>query len=155
MAGISVTANRISLTHFWSDVTELFTFDTYTDTSVLIADVVTSAVQKEGQTNASKAFDHVINAGFSGSNRNILFLFSSARFTDIDDVRTKVQQLKAAGVYIATVGVGLGSNHSNLIDIASDPAFSYLIGEDVYIDNSSLQAILSTLKYDFCSGYVD
>ena len=155
MAGISITANRISLTHFWSDVTELFTFDTYTDTSVLIADVVTSAVQKEGHTNARKAFDHVIQTGFTGSNRKIVFLFSSARFTDIDDARTKAQQLKDDGVYIATIGVGLNSNHSNLLDIASDPAFSYLIGEDVYIDNSSLQALLSTLKYEFCDGYVD
>ena len=136
-------------------MSELFTFDTYTDAKALIADVVTTAVQKKGQTNASKAFDHVIQTRFTGSNRKIVLLFSSARFTDIDDVMVKAQQLKDNGIYIATVGVGLNSNHSNLLNIASDPAFSYLIGPDVYIDKSSLQALLSTLEYEFCDGYVD
>ena len=156
LQGINISV-RISLSHFWSEVTDLFTFDTYFDKNELIADVMKSASQISGSTNASKAFDHVLQNGFPRSirNRKVLLVFSSARYPDIEHVKTKAQQLKADGVYIVTIGVGLKSDHTNLLDIASDPAFSYLTGEDVYIDKSSLQALLSTLEYDFCDGYVD
>ena len=152
---IGVSAVRISLTHFWSEVTDKFSFDTYSDKDELIAYVVSSASQKDGSTNAGKAFDYVIQSGFQGSNRKVLLVLSSARYPDIDDVKTKAQQLKSDGVYIVTIGVGLKSDHANLLDIASDPAFSYLTGDDVHIDKSSLQALLSTLEYEFCDGYVD
>ena len=151
---------RVSLSHIWSDV-QMFSTDSNTDADKLIADVVNSAAQKSGSTNASKAFDHMIQNGFSTSrdDRNVVILFSSGRYSDSDfnDAKTKAEVLKsgANSVYVVTVGAGLGSNLTNLLDIASDPAFCFLIGDDLYVNKSALQALLSTLEFDFCSGYVD
>ena len=152
---------RVSLSHIWSDVQQMFSSDSYTDVEELIANIVTSASQKSGSTNASKAFDHMIQNGFSTSrgDRNVVILFSSGRYSDSDfnDAKTKAGVLKsgANSVYVVTVGAGLGSNLTNLLDIASDPAFCFLIGDDLYINKRALQALLSTLEFDFCSGYVD
>ena len=152
---------RVSLSHIWSDVQQMFSTDSNTDAEKLIADVVNSAAQKSGSTNASKAFDHMIQNGFSTSrgDRNVVILFSSGRNSDSDfnDAKTKAEVLKsgANSVYVVTVGAGLGSNLTNLLDIASDPAFCFLIGDDLYVNKSALQALLSTLEFDFCSGYVD
>ena len=152
---------RVSLSHIWSDVQQMFSSDSYNDVEELIANIVTSASQKSGSTNASKAFDHMIQNGFSTSrgDRNVVILFSTGIFSDSDfnDAKTKAEDLKSGpnAVYIVTVGAGLGSNLTNLLDIASDPAFCFLIGDDLFVNKRALQALLSTLEFDFCSGYVD
>ena len=152
---------RFSLSHIWSDVKMILISDSYTDIDTLLADAITAASQKSGSTNASKAFEHVIQNGFptSRGDRNVLILFSTGRFSDNDfnDVKTKAKAIRSGpkAINIVSVGAGLNSYVTNLVAIASDPAFCFLIGDDVYMYKSSLQALLSTLEFDFCSGYLD
>ncbi|XP_052774125.1 collagen alpha-5(VI) chain-like [Mya arenaria] len=57
---------------------------------------------------------------------------------------------KKFDVTVVTIGVGWRTNIKNLLEISSDPAYTYVLGDEMGADETVLYSLFSSLEYDQC-----
>lgn len=152
---ISEQGTHVSYTRYGKNVHVEFGFDLHYHQDPLIAALSNVARLKQvmGPTNTTKVLEHFLTEGFSSSRsevRRIMVLFSNGHFGDLDLVTRVANDLKAAGVIIAAVGAGASANMTSLLNIASDPAFVYILGDDVYTETSTINTLKSSFEFYEC-----
>lgn len=110
------------------------------------------------QANVSTALNEIHQKGFTtlkGSRpnaRQIVILVTSGKGSETKNAKEASKRLKESGRIVVTIGAGLNINMTNLLELSTDPAFTYVIGDDVYTDVSVLDSLRTTFVYDYCSN---
>ena len=152
---VSTNGVHISYTRYGESLYEEFDFDEH-----LTSDDVVIALSKperlnsvKGPSNATNALLHFQNEGFSNTlvdKRKFIVLFTNGNFHDFDNVVKVADDLKNENIFIVTVGSGHSVNMTSLLQIASDPAFVYVIGDDVHTDISAIYTLISSFEFYDC-----
>jgi hypothetical protein len=83
--------------------------------------------------------------------RKIIVVVTTGSTNDMKQVLTETKKLKNSGKIIVTVGAGLNASYTNLLEISSDPALTFILGDDVHINVKVLDSLKTLLEYDECS----
>ena len=112
--------------------------------------------QWTGPANLSRALDHVTNSGFDAATgsrsaaRKFVVVFLHGLSDDYTAVKSSADALKRSGVTMATVGLGY-TNMTSLLELASDPALAFSVGEDINIPYKVLSAMAGSMEFDVCN----
>ena len=155
---VGPNATQFSFSTFTSVINNIFNFTTHSNRVNLIADVNKKTRQESNKNvNITRALTKVNQNGFSsirGSRsdaRKILILITPGKVDDIQEAKKEAKRLKDSGVIIVTIGAGRDVSLTNLLAISSDPALTFVVGDDVHIDVNVLNSLRTTLTYDYCS----
>ena len=136
----------------------MYNFTTYTTRADLIADIAKTTKQPFTTTaNVTNALIELNQNGFSTSRgsrayaRKVVVVVTSGNVNDMQKLLTEAKYLKDAGIIIVSIGSGLNANYTNLLEMSSDPALTYIVGDDVHIDVTALESLKTLLVYDYCS----
>ncbi|XP_060557888.1 collagen alpha-6(VI) chain-like [Ruditapes philippinarum] len=156
-ADIGPEFTQLRYSTFTDTANTIYDFDTYNDSRDHIAEVSRKTKQASStNVDVAKALDVIYLHGFSNSTgarpgaRQILILITSGNISDMQKVLMKAKHFKDQGVIVVTIGAGLNSNYTNLLEIASDPFFTFILGDDVNIDVKVLDSLKTTLVYGHC-----
>ena len=149
---------QFSFTTFTDQYKNKIEFHDFSDATSLISEINSNTRIIHGSmANVSNVLEYVHTSGFTSVNgarpnsRKVVIVFSSGLVDDMALTESQSKMLKASGYLVVTVGIGLDANYSNLVDISSDPAFTFILGDDVNQEVDDLEALLSTLEYSTCS----
>lgn len=156
---VGSSKTQFSYTIFATTSNNVFDFGQYSTSSEMIIEVNKNSHRDDSvlYPNASHVLYTLKNSGFSSSTgsrtsaRKIVLLISQGHFGDIDLAKQHIDDLKGNGVTVVTVGIGLSSNVTLLRDLASDPALSYNVGEEIYTNVNVLRSLYSTITFRHCS----
>ncbi|XP_045169650.2 collagen alpha-5(VI) chain-like [Mercenaria mercenaria] len=156
---VGLNATQFSYSTFTDTMHNIYSFDTHGERVDLIAEV-SKKTKHVFSTNGdvANALSDLYQNGLSSSKRSrsearqIVVLITSGHVDDTNQVRAEAQRLKDSGNIIITIGAGLSANMTNLLEISSDPAFTYILGDDVNINVDVLDSLKTTFVYDFCSN---
>ncbi|XP_053374307.1 collagen alpha-5(VI) chain-like [Mercenaria mercenaria] len=156
---VGLNATQFSYSTFTNTMHNIYSFDKYSERVDLIAEV-SKKTKHVFSTNGdvANALGDLYQNGFSSSKgsrseaRQIVVLITSGQLGDMEQVKAEAKRLKDSGKIIITIGTGLSANMTNLLEISSDPAFTYIIGDDVYTDFDVLDSLKTTFVYDYCSN---
>ena len=158
----SLTINKdgahIAFTRFADTVQDEFSLDDYmTQQEIIIAMTSNGRTSQFQQPpNTSKALQHVqlnsftVTQGRRSNARKVVVLFSNGHFIEKEGVKTQANLLKDGGVVLVCIGVGRDADVTSLLEIASDPTFVYVVGDDVFTNMSVLSSLAGSLEFDVC-----
>ena len=147
---------RISYTTYGPIVKKIFDFNVYDQNGKAISAIQKTAFEPVGHANLSMVLDYFLGEGFTESRggrhgfRKVLILLTNGFFADSAKVSEKARALREAGVILVTISTGKDVNVTSLIDLTSDPSFTFIVGEEVFIPNSVLNVLNGIMKYEVC-----
>jgi uncharacterized protein YegL len=157
-ANVAKSAVQFSITTFAEQYEPQVDFNHFYDGPSLISWINSNIrMVKESTSNISRALEYISSDGFTAvkgartNSRKVVMLFSSGEVDDLTLVKAQSKLLKDAGYLVVTVGIGLEANYANLIQISSDPAFTFILGDEMEQEVDNLEALLSTLEHSLCS----
>ena len=157
----SDVANNIvqfSFTTFADQYKNEIEFNHFSDRPSIISKInANTKMADEPNSNVSKVLEHIYSDGFTAAkgtrahSRKIVMLFTSGQVDDLTLIKNQSKRLKDSGYLVVTVGIGLEANYTNLVELSSDPAFTFILGDDLKLEVDNLEALLSTLEHSLCS----
>ncbi|XP_060557921.1 collagen alpha-6(VI) chain-like isoform X1 [Ruditapes philippinarum] len=151
-------ATQFSYSTFTETVHNVYDFTTYKSRADQIADISKKTRQTISTTaNLANALNELKQNGFSAGRgsrldaRKIIVVVTTGSTNDMKQVLTETNKLRNSGKIIVTVGAGLNANYTNLLEISSDPALTFILGDDVHINVKVLDSLKTLLEYDECS----
>ncbi|XP_053374160.1 uncharacterized protein LOC123531094 [Mercenaria mercenaria] len=157
-SNVSADAVQFSYTTFSEHYQTISDFNHFDNGPELISMINTKTRMKlNSNSNVSSILEYLSSDGFSvikgtrPHSRKVAVIFSSGNVEDLTLVKSQSKKLKDSGHLVVTIGVGLSANATNLVEISSDPALTFILGDDVFQDIRNLDALLSILEYSFCS----
>ena len=158
LTDVGPNGTQFSFSRFTDKVTNVYYFTTHTTQPDLIADVTKSTKQSFSTTaNVTNALNEIMQNGFSVSRgsradaRKVVIVVTSGNANDMQKVLTEAKRLKESGKIIVSIGSGMNANYANLLELSSDPALTFIVGDDVHIDVTVLDYLKTLLVYDYCS----
>lgn len=158
ISAVGPSSTQFSYSTFADTTNEIISFNQFSSQIDLISTVnLKTEKATTFQANVSKALNEIHQEGFTalkGSRQNarqIVVLVTSGKGFDSEKAKEASERLKDSGIIVVTIGAGLNINMTNLLEISTDPAFTYIIGDDVYTDVNVLDSLRTTFVYDYCS----
>ncbi|XP_052777540.1 transmembrane matrix receptor MUP-4-like isoform X2 [Mya arenaria] len=150
-AHMSENNSDISIATFGGEYESLVRFQENKTKEELIQ-VLSTAV---GQTSGNKHLNgsylvHKAMEGFSSSNkRNVIIFFTQAvnLHVDSDEIKNIVD---GKNILMASIGSGLNTHYDRLLKLSSHSSLTYILGNDLFTDETVLFSLQSVLEYDEC-----
>lgn len=154
---VGVDDVHVSLAKFADDVVEVCSFDEhFTTTNLRVELNGVSRMNTEG--NITKALQHarmtgfLVSSGARSDTRKFVILVTSRDFSeDIAEIKVEAENLKESGVTLVTVAID-AETADHYLDIATDPAFVYILGNEVRTPHNVLYTLVGSLDYDVCES---
>ncbi|CAG2204769.1 unnamed protein product [Mytilus edulis] len=140
---------NIGMFSYSDELEQVFTLSWSADIDELISAALKVRIDI-GKTisNTSHALKHIRESNLFNSSRNLVVLFSNARWNNLDEIDLEIQLSKQQDIHIFGVAAGEDCDKDNLAGVLNDPSFMFYVDDD---DFTSLKSLASITKYYNCT----
>ncbi|XP_076105129.1 matrilin-1-like [Mytilus galloprovincialis] len=140
---------NIGMFSYSDELEQVFTLSGSADIDELISAALKVRIDI-GKTisNTSHALKHIRESNLFNSSRNLVVLFSNARWNNLDEIDLEIQLSKQQDIHIFGVAAGDDCDKDILAGVLNDPSLMFYVDED---DLTSLKSLASITKYNNCT----
>lgn len=156
---VDVEDVHVSCSQYAQDVVDEFQLTDYMTSSDIVVKMNKLGQLLSSSANVSRALEYLRKFSFLNSSgardatRKIALLVINADFNaeNVKDMTDEADRLKDSGVILVIITIGISDSLTTLLSMASDPAFTFVLGDDTNVGYDALFALLGSLDFDTCN----